>query len=297
MSISPQSFITEDIDKFHRNIRNSEELESNLERQHGEIDELECGSSLDNCKSGNNEPREVHAVVKDTSIDSESECVICCEDLFDECKAAVVECGHEFCLGCILRWFKVKGTCPLCNCTIKHVHCMYDLDGSFRPECVTNLASLMVKARWLDIPEDVSLVEEFLSSSRSRRYDHISVEQDSFGEYFYDDYEEEYDPVNYAPSRGKTGRDRKYEAGGAFFGEAAVAGGSRRRRTSSCGDECSDSVQSGSSKSSSSSVQKGSSQSAPNSHEKKIGRRARRAMKRNAADELMSRVQIGRLSL
>lgn len=46
-------------------------------------------------------------------------CPICCEVPRDIAHA--LPCGHEFCLGCILRWLQGNRTCPLCRGLISAV--------------------------------------------------------------------------------------------------------------------------------------------------------------------------------
>eukprot|EP00126_Sphaerothecum_destruens_P005145 Sdes_comp18591_c0_seq2m8732 len=78
-----------------------------------------------------------------------NECVICCDNLYSETKATIVGCDHSFCLVCILRWYQLKGSCPLCNGAIKTIECLFDLDGTFCPEGVTNLVSPPIGSRFL----------------------------------------------------------------------------------------------------------------------------------------------------
>lgn len=46
------------------------------------------------------------------------ECIICFENLIDECK---INCNHSFCKTCLYRWInKRKVTCPICRNEIKY---------------------------------------------------------------------------------------------------------------------------------------------------------------------------------
>uniref|UniRef100_A0A8B9DVA3 RING-type E3 ubiquitin transferase n=1 Tax=Anser cygnoides TaxID=8845 RepID=A0A8B9DVA3_ANSCY len=47
----------------------------------------------------------------------ELKCPICCEAQTDI--AYTMPCEHQFCLGCILRWAKLKAECPLCREAVK----------------------------------------------------------------------------------------------------------------------------------------------------------------------------------
>lgn len=45
----------------------------------------------------------------------ESACAICMQPKTNP--YALEECGHEFCSGCIIKWFREKRCCPLCRDT------------------------------------------------------------------------------------------------------------------------------------------------------------------------------------
>lgn len=45
------------------------------------------------------------------------DCCICCCELPKA--TATLECGHTFCTGCILTWFKQKNNCPMCRAVVE----------------------------------------------------------------------------------------------------------------------------------------------------------------------------------
>uniref|UniRef100_A0A8D2MNK3 RING-type domain-containing protein n=1 Tax=Zonotrichia albicollis TaxID=44394 RepID=A0A8D2MNK3_ZONAL len=47
------------------------------------------------------------------ALGAEWSCPICHDE--QEGVAYVTPCGHEFCMGCILRWAEKKPECPLCR--------------------------------------------------------------------------------------------------------------------------------------------------------------------------------------
>ncbi|NXO18343.1 TOPRS ligase, partial [Oriolus oriolus] len=59
-------------------------------------------------------------------------CPICHDE--QEGVAYVIPCGHEFCLGCILRWAEKKPECPLCRRLIESVR--FSLQEQKYLECV-----------------------------------------------------------------------------------------------------------------------------------------------------------------
>ena len=43
-----------------------------------------------------------------------SECPICLDEIV---KKAVLECNHEMCSLCIIKWLNEDNTCPICSAT------------------------------------------------------------------------------------------------------------------------------------------------------------------------------------
>jgi hypothetical protein len=43
------------------------------------------------------------------------ECCICYKELFLEANHIVTECKHLFCIKCILKWYNLSNTCPICR--------------------------------------------------------------------------------------------------------------------------------------------------------------------------------------
>ncbi|XP_050521912.1 E3 ubiquitin-protein ligase Iruka-like [Daktulosphaira vitifoliae] len=61
--------------------------------------------------------------VEGTVGDSSSVCPICLDELNIEIH--VTTCIHTFCKGCIKKWIKIHGTCPICRSSIN-----YETDGT-----------------------------------------------------------------------------------------------------------------------------------------------------------------------
>ena len=49
--------------------------------------------------------------------EEKDDCCICCSELPKA--TTTLECGHTFCTGCILTWFKRKNNCPMCRAEVK----------------------------------------------------------------------------------------------------------------------------------------------------------------------------------
>ncbi|KNC80273.1 hypothetical protein SARC_07367 [Sphaeroforma arctica JP610] len=159
----------------------------------------------------NNDSRELSPGDTATNYEVQS-CSICFDSISDDNSCFVDACCHNFCLSCILRWTKhIKQTCPLCQIEITHVLSYYQLDGSFGADLVRNCIHLMVQVRWLEL--DFECGAEDALEVRKLEDERINVEEDLYGVYQWDDYDEEFDMNNFAPGHGKSGRRRKSEAG------------------------------------------------------------------------------------
>ncbi|NXR28085.1 TOPRS ligase, partial [Cinclus mexicanus] len=66
------------------------------------------------------------------TVGTEWSCPICHDE--QEGVAYVIPCGHEFCMGCILRWAEKKPECPLCRRLIESVK--FSLQEQKYLECV-----------------------------------------------------------------------------------------------------------------------------------------------------------------
>ena len=49
--------------------------------------------------------------------EEKEDCCICCSELPKA--TTTLECGHTFCTGCILTWFKQKNNCPMCRAVVE----------------------------------------------------------------------------------------------------------------------------------------------------------------------------------
>ena len=77
-----------------------------------------------------------------------STCVICLETIVPG-SAAKADCGHTFCVGCILRWLEINPACPCCKSgPILRLDVKRHLDGTFRVEYHAEPVVLLRRAAW-----------------------------------------------------------------------------------------------------------------------------------------------------
>ncbi|KAA0196074.1 hypothetical protein HAZT_HAZT010148 [Hyalella azteca] len=48
-----------------------------------------------------------------------SKCAVCLEDMLDRCKVLKLTCNHVFHEGCLLPWFAIRSTCPVCRSKVE----------------------------------------------------------------------------------------------------------------------------------------------------------------------------------
>eukprot|EP00127_Corallochytrium_limacisporum_P006776 Clim_evm46s235 gene=Clim_evmTU46s235 len=231
-------------------------------------------------------------------------CAICFDELFFESKATL-DCGHEFCLVCILQWTKScqyrnqQKRCPMCKVQFEHITCAFRYDGEFTNNGGERvLADLMAKARWLQVPEPGDGMKEIFNADdavafeaaeeedlqlsshhhiRSHSLDeHEHVHEDVWGEYDYCDWADEEDLFRRV-GRGHWSRKRESENGSTTH----IVNAQRR------------SPNGGGGSSSSSGSRTSTSTSTPTSTGKKMGRRARRNAKRREADAKAAEEMLG----
>lgn len=92
----------------------------------------------------------------DRAMGTEWSCPICHDE--QEGVAYVIPCGHEFCMGCILRWAEKKPECPLCRRLIESVR--FSLQEQKYLECVITPQG--------ESPETSSQVGSSAGSSRQK---------------------------------------------------------------------------------------------------------------------------------
>jgi len=88
-------YVNESLNEYLKNIRESSCLDSNIENIENVVENI------------------VENVVPETN-----ECSICYETMGDK-NTCVTECGHKFCLKCLLMAMDRNNTCPMCRHVLK----------------------------------------------------------------------------------------------------------------------------------------------------------------------------------
>ncbi|KAG7609764.1 Zinc finger RING-type [Arabidopsis suecica] len=190
-------------------------------------------------------------------------CAICLSEIPLQETAMVKGCEHTYCVTCILRWASCKEspTCPQCKHPFDFLSVHRALDGSIEDFLFEESVCLLLRASWF-VPLDV--VEQ--ASYRHGYHDDFDIPCD---------YEDEDDDLDEFYLHGSSLRIGNRRWGGNGF----VRSGRQEARP----------VQRYSGSGSSSSSSSGSSSSEPKDKQVKTtnttGRRAKRAMKREAANK------------
>ncbi|XP_031402400.1 uncharacterized protein LOC116211981 isoform X1 [Punica granatum] len=198
-------------------------------------------------------------------------CAICLDKIELEETALIKGCEHAYCVTCILRWatYKEKPTCPQCKHPLEFLNVHRSLDGSLHDYMLEESVCLLLRAMWFN-----PLVVEDYGNMYDDLEDYIPYEDETFYDYDYS-YEDddgnldEDDYFNVSPG---------LRIGNRRWGENGYVRAGRQEARPICQSNFSDS---GSSSSSSSRQPK--KKEAPK--KEATGRRAKRALKREAADK------------
>jgi len=119
--------------------------------------------------------------------DHHGDCAICFNKIVLQETALVKGCEHAYCVTCILRWatYKTEPTCPQCKHPFESLNVHRSLDGSIHDYMFEESVCLLLRATWF-IPVTVEYREE------------ASYEADDFYPYSYeyeDEEEEDLDEV------------------------------------------------------------------------------------------------------
>ncbi|KAK9221232.1 hypothetical protein WN944_009658 [Citrus x changshan-huyou] len=181
-------------------------------------------------------------------------CAICLDKTVLQETALVKGCEHAYCATCILRWasYVRNPTCPQCKHPFEFLHVHRSLDGSISDYMFEESVCLLLRATWFK-----PLIVE----------DHVVVQDDLEDDYSYEDEEDDLDEVYFRSSSSLRIGNRRWGDNG------YVRAGRQEARPVYCPN--------------SQDVGASSSREPKKKEVAKVttGRRAKRALKREAADK------------
>ncbi|CAA2999775.1 RING U-box superfamily isoform 1 [Olea europaea subsp. europaea] len=210
-------------------------------------------------------PEEINHVVTETNNTNNTNhhgfCAICLNKIVLEETALIKGCEHAYCVTCILRWasYKKEPTCPQCKNSFKFLNIHRSLDGSIHDYMFEESVCLLLRASWF---KPLIVVE------REEAYEEIE-------DYYREDEEEDDDIYLASSSSLRIGNRRWGDNGYVRAGRKEArpiarpnfqdsgAGPSRQRKKKEAAD----------------------SEAATAVAKETVGRRAKRALKREAADK------------
>ncbi|KAJ7964992.1 Zinc finger, RING-type [Quillaja saponaria] len=121
-------------------------------------------------------------------------CAICLNKIMLQETALVKGCEHAYCVTCILRWatYSKKSTCPQCKHPFEFLNVHRSLDGSIHDYMFEESVCLLLRAPWF-VP---LTVEDHSDHQDHDLYDYAE------DYYLYEDEEDDLDEVYYSGSSG-----------------------------------------------------------------------------------------------
>lgn len=187
-------------------------------------------------------------------------CAICFNKILLQDTALVKGCEHAYCVECILHWasYKKEPTCPQCKHPFDFLHIHRSLDGSIKDYMFEESVCLLLRASWFKplVVEKYEEVNDYIE-------DYVLYEYEDLDELLDEDLDEEY-----------FGRSSYLHIGNRRWGENGYVQSGRQEASPVHRPNFQDYV-------------------AGSSHQPKkkdvspqtVGRRAKRAQKREAADK------------
>ncbi|KAJ7520766.1 hypothetical protein O6H91_19G022000 [Diphasiastrum complanatum] len=105
-------------------------------------------------------------------------CAICLEKVMFEETSLVKGCDHMYCVTCILRWasYKTEPWCPQCRLAFSSLYVYKALDGSLNDFLMEESVCLLLRAAWFKAIPAVNEIEE---------QDDYLDDDDCYEEYYY----------------------------------------------------------------------------------------------------------------
>ncbi|XP_051134627.1 uncharacterized protein LOC127253873 [Andrographis paniculata] len=120
---------------------------------------------------------------------SHSFCAICLNKIVLQDIALVKGCEHSYCINCILRWASCKKnpTCPQCKCPFEFLNIHRGLDGRIHDYMFEESVCLLLRASWFKPVVELEQEETAAAAAAA------SSAMDDMEDYYYDLYEDELD--------------------------------------------------------------------------------------------------------
>ncbi|XP_071709229.1 uncharacterized protein [Rutidosis leptorrhynchoides] len=120
---------------------------SSVHRQDFQSDQEDEKKEVVACRSEGNQNRNNH---KGEGLLGDENCAICLNKIALEETALVKGCEHAYCVVCILRWatYKKEPTCPQCKHPFEFLNIHRSLDGSIHDYMFEESVCLLLRASW-----------------------------------------------------------------------------------------------------------------------------------------------------
>lgn len=185
-------------------------------------------------------------------------CAICLDKIILQETALIKGCEHAYCVTCILRWasYNEKPTCPQCKHPFEFLNVHRSLDGSIHDYMFEESVCLLLRATWFN---------PLIVENHKEKYDDL----EDYYYYAYEDDDDDLDEVYFNSSSSLRIGNRRWGDNGYVRGGRQEARPAHRPNLHDSG--------AGSSRA--------PKKSEPARSTSTTGRRAKRALKREAADK------------
>ncbi|KAK6936935.1 Zinc finger, RING-type [Dillenia turbinata] len=119
--------------------------------------------------------------------ESHGTCAICLDDIDLREIALVKGCEHAYCVTCILRWatYREKPTCPQCKHPLEFLNVHRSLDGSINDYMFEESVCLLLRASWFSPLEYEEDTYDGMEDFYRYEYDEDEVEDDLDDNYYH----------------------------------------------------------------------------------------------------------------
>eukprot|EP01024_Parvocaulis_polyphysoides_P006334 TRINITY_DN11685_c0_g2_i9.p1 TRINITY_DN11685_c0_g2~~TRINITY_DN11685_c0_g2_i9.p1 ORF type:complete len:244 (-),score=41.13 TRINITY_DN11685_c0_g2_i9:304-1035(-) len=128
-------------------------------------------------------------------------CAICLEQMNLEDIATIKQCGHIYCVHCIVAWAKVDSRCPQCKNAFETLCVQRMLDGTLLDYAIEENVALLRRASWVIEKMPIG-AEHFIPVQIPSQEDFYDVAADDY-DYDYRDEDEEIEDFYYSSAAGR----------------------------------------------------------------------------------------------